>query len=901
MALTQNSTLALTDLALRLFLSTIASRLHPSQREQFTSCMQLSATATAVAYHHHTVASSPQHTRQKRRANIQPLTPPTSPQALSTSTWAPSAPSALSPTTRVASELLLLRRLIHFSATLHPSLSHPPATQQQTHHMAFYAIILIQRMIRLSPSSEFVTKASASSLLMAGLMLAEAQLGDVQTSARVWSGLSACVVPEDGGIVGVQAVTTLSHAPAIAKRLALEALGFDSYVELKEYFEWFRCVNCQENHSHCNRMPTMAKTAATTSVPAVNGHANGSNGKVAAASKDKDGKRKKQRRKKQKGAKPSASAASEAARRAGNEDNDAEEDMVDDDIEIEYVPAPAPPQIESNEALADYGAVFARFNLPAEALSGSAANPATGGEGGLNADAMMAGAGMDAAVLAGANPATLMMMGYPGYAGYMPPAEGDGEEDEDEGAAATSKKKKRLAERLSVAQLKQLVTKPEVVEWVDITAADPKLLVHLKSYRNTVPVPMHWQQKRKYLQGKRGIEKPPFQLPDFIKATGIQELRENVKDKSDATNLKNKTRDRLQPKMGKLDIDYQKLHDAFFRWQTKPKLSSHGDLYFEGKEFETKLKLKKPGQLSDELRAALSMPPLAPPPWLVNMQRYGPPPSYPSLKVPGLNAPIPEGSQWGYHPGGWGKPPVDEYGRPLYGDVFGTVVVEIPTEHMAEVERKVWGELEVEEEEEEEEQGGDDGEEEEGEKEGEEDEKQDFPPEGLVTPSGMQSVPSGLETPDFIELRKERRDEGPKELYTVLPQRDNAVKGFMGSQHTYDVSSITAAASSSSAQPVSSDSAATKRRRAGVPLVIDRKTAVETALDPELLQTEGGLKDAVKRAYDGKVKETLEGNKGKGEDLSDMVAEHAGRQEAKRRRRDDDGKGRKKEEKKFKF
>lgn len=32
-----------------------------------------------------------------------------------------------------------------------------------------------------------------------------------------------------------------------------------------------------------------------------------------------------------------------------------------------------------------------------------------------------------------------------------------------------------------------------------------------------------------------------------------------------------------------------------------------------------------------------------PPPWLINMQRYGPPPSYPSLRIPGLNAPIPTG------------------------------------------------------------------------------------------------------------------------------------------------------------------------------------------------------------------------------------------------------------------
>lgn len=42
---------------------------------------------------------------------------------------------------------------------------------------------------------------------------------------------------------------------------------------------------------------------------------------------------------------------------------------------------------------------------------------------------------------------------------------------------------------------------------------DPKLLVHIKAYRNSVPVPRHWCHKRKYLQGKRGIEKPPFELP----------------------------------------------------------------------------------------------------------------------------------------------------------------------------------------------------------------------------------------------------------------------------------------------------------------------------------------------------------------------------------------------------
>ena len=48
----------------------------------------------------------------------------------------------------------------------------------------------------------------------------------------------------------------------------------------------------------------------------------------------------------------------------------------------------------------------------------------------------------------------------------------------------------------------------------------------LQAYRNSVPVPRHWSQKRKYLQGKRGIEKPPFVLPDFIEATGIGQMRQ---------------------------------------------------------------------------------------------------------------------------------------------------------------------------------------------------------------------------------------------------------------------------------------------------------------------------------------------------------------------------------------
>ncbi|KAG2229248.1 hypothetical protein BDF21DRAFT_430488 [Thamnidium elegans] len=465
--------------------------------------------------------------------------------------------------------------------------------------------------------------------------------------------------------------------------------------------------------------------------------------------------------------------------------------------------------------------------------------------------------------------------------------DGESNDEEKESDLPLSKKKLKKIQRLTVAELKQLVKKPEAVEWWDVTATDPRLLVALKSYRNTVPVPAHWSQKRKYLQGKRGIEKPPWELPDFIKDTGIMEMRDAVKEKESAAGLKSKMKEKVAPKMGKLDIDYQKLHDAFFRFQTKSKYTMHGELYYEGKEFETKLKEQKPGQLSEELKEALNMPPLAPPPWLINMQRYGPPPSYPSLKIAGLNAPIPEGAQWGYHPGGWGRPPVDEFNRPLYGDVFGvTQPNAVPPEIVEPVDKKIWGELESEDEYEEEEE-----EEEEEESEAEEEEESTEADntdlaDGLVTPSGMSSIASGLETPDHIELRKDRvrdEDEGPKQLYQVLPEVQKNISGFMGSQHGYDLSTVDKPIAN--VPPGRSQSS---KRKVG--------ENVDVAIDPSEL--ESGLDEATLRAkYDAQMKAKKPVGVGE-EDLSDMYAEHASRQAKKAKTQDSRKEGKKKE---FKF
>ncbi|KAH0839253.1 hypothetical protein AYO21_05669 [Fonsecaea monophora] len=457
------------------------------------------------------------------------------------------------------------------------------------------------------------------------------------------------------------------------------------------------------------------------------------------------------------------------------------------------------------------------------------------------------------------------------------------DEDEENAAPKISKKKRKEMTKLSVAELKALVKRPEMVEWTDTSAPDPRLLVHIKSYRNVVPVPSHWSLKREYLSSKRGIEKPPFSLPKFIQETGIAEMRDAILEKQENATLKQKQRERVQGKTGKLDIDYQKLYDAFFRFQTKPELTRYGEVYYEGKEFETNLRHLRPGELSDELKEALNMPPGAPPPWLINMQRYGPPPSYPALKVPGVNAPPPPGASWGFAPGQWGKPPVDEAtNRPLYGgDIFGVLQQTQNAQQGEPVEKELWGELQEQEESEEEEEDEDEEEEEEEGGAGLD------ASTGMETPSGMTSaVPTeigGTETVSEFDLRKRRGTETeesshPRSAYQVIPERQTRVEGFFGGDRVYDLKA--AQQHSASGVPVlGQDDTSRKRKRPG---------DVDVSMDPDALAAHDGMdKEDLRRAYEQGRKADQNPNWDFQEDLSEMIASEL----RKRQKRDEERKG----------
>jgi splicing factor 3B subunit 2 len=429
----------------------------------------------------------------------------------------------------------------------------------------------------------------------------------------------------------------------------------------------------------------------------------------------------------------------------------------------------------------------------------------------------------------------------------------EGEEEE----KPLSNRQKKERRRLTITEFKQLVERPDLVEEHDRNASDPRLLIFLKMQRNTIQVPRHWSRKRKYLQGKRGYEKPPFTLPAFIKNTGITAIRdEQLRIYSEKTR-KQKQRSTRGGARGKMAINYQTLHDAFFIHQTKPPLTLFGDVYHEQKEREIKYRAFKPGRLTDRLKKALGIPATwrviapgglpvfdqeddekpregqilaqgteltwdetaeendswikivrpvngwiqikddqkvyakqvdhnCPTPWLIAQQRFGPPPAYPDLKIPGLNAPIPPGHEYGYGEGQWGKPPIGRDGQPLYGNPFGMY---FERDYNSMQPRAHWGDLE------------DISDDDSSDDEDETSDEEELPDgvqsginsgltSGVTSDLGTGTISASSLSQDFNLRKKAGGTDTPdsqKALYTVVQQQESNVSGSLfGSSHVYD-------------------------------------------------------------------------------------------------------------------
>lgn len=191
------------------------------------------------------------------------------------------------------------------------------------------------------------------------------------------------------------------------------------------------------------------------------------------------------------------------------------------------------------------------------------------------------------------------------------------------------------------------------------------------------------------------------------------------------------------------------------------------------------------------------------------------------MKIPGLNAPLPnEQCQYGYHPGGWGKPPIDAFGRPLYGgNPFGKpgtgddgsmLDVTLVTSDGKALARAQWGALPNAEftHTEEADDGQDDEEEEssEGEMEESEGEVEDEPADGAES---VLPPPARIPTTTAPgDLRKQPGAEtplvstAPKQLYQVLDQTKANTAAQAGVVFASEVSYVLPSETAPSAAPV---------------------------------------------------------------------------------------------------
>ncbi|CAL9736080.1 cold sensitive U2 snRNA suppressor 1 [Monosporozyma servazzii] len=221
-------------------------------------------------------------------------------------------------------------------------------------------------------------------------------------------------------------------------------------------------------------------------------------------------------------------------------------------------------------------------------------------------------------------------------------------DNHEETPAQPSKRKLRKLNKPSLIDLKSQVTHPEIIEWYDCDAPYPFLNATIKSTKNVVRVPSHWQTKREYLSGRSLLNKKPFELPDIMKQTDIETMRSVLpgEEPVEEESIKGMSRARIQPKLGALDIDFKKLYDIFFKLGStwKPDvLLPFGDLYFENRNLHEESEWRKikrsmrPGKISKNLRDIMGLEDGQLPPWCHKMNKLGMPPSYPNMKIAGLN------------------------------------------------------------------------------------------------------------------------------------------------------------------------------------------------------------------------------------------------------------------------
>ncbi|KAJ3208182.1 hypothetical protein HDU67_006952 [Dinochytrium kinnereticum] len=173
----------------------------------------------------------------------EPLSPPYVTRTTSTSSAGyPRSPNDTSstplpipdPFTLIVQDHARSSRALATSTALHL----PVCTSSGPSHPLLFALLLVHRIVSKSIDSATGRLVlpeglrSPTRLLLAGLVLAESQLSDSQTSTVVWGRLFGAV--QEPGKVGVEG----RSVAACVKREGLACLGFAAHVRVEEYSAW---------------------------------------------------------------------------------------------------------------------------------------------------------------------------------------------------------------------------------------------------------------------------------------------------------------------------------------------------------------------------------------------------------------------------------------------------------------------------------------------------------------------------------------------------------------------------------------------------------------------------------------------------------------------------------------
>lgn len=207
---------------------------------------------------------------------------------------------------------------------------------------------------------------------------------------------------------------------------------------------------------------------------------------------------------------------------------------------------------------------------------------------------------------------------------------------------------------ISLIDLKLYSNNPNLVSRKDLNAPFPFLLVKIKSDFNIVNFPFNSETNGEIIS-RSSLNQSKYVIPPNVLLANISALKK-IDFENQEKKIKKMKIGELSKAIIKINVDYQKMHDSFFKYDYEPKLSIYGEIFGNnnGKKNHDRFSLSKEkifynsenGIISNSLKKALGIEKFPngqiPFPWIKKMRKFGLPPAYSGIKIMGINKEFPK-------------------------------------------------------------------------------------------------------------------------------------------------------------------------------------------------------------------------------------------------------------------